>query len=228
MGTTTKNGRTALQRPRDRIQMPGLTRLPARASENERVGYIRTHAQAMQVCGRRTLQHAWLVGAELAKLKRIRRDLTGARWDRYLRDTFEFGERQSSTLMRLAKSFPTCGALPPDVNSIRGAIESLRINRECEAAESRSRSDRARGSAGRTSDAWTGPGDGSNAATFASPSTPIPPAVRRELQAVTQDLWEIARTDRAALKRVAILVRKQCRAASGKAKRPNASRRLAG
>ncbi len=239
MGTATKNGRTTLQKSRDRIEMPGLTRLSARADEDERVGYIRTHAHAMQACGRRTLQHAWLVGRELATLKTIRRDLTGSRWDRYLQDTFDFGERQSSTLMRLAKSFPTCGSLPPDINSIRGAIESLRINRECDAAEARSRSDgvrggarasdeRERGSADGTSDAWMAPDEESCAATFAAPPTPIPPEVRRELQAVTKDLWELARTDRAGLKRVRVFVSKQCRAAAGKAKRPNASRRRAG
>lgn len=239
MGTATNNGRTAIQKPRDRIEMPRLTPLSAKASGTERVVYIRTHARAMQACGRRTLQHAWLVGVELAKLKKVRMDLTGTRWDRYLRKTFDFGERQSSTLMRLAKSFPTCGSLPPDINSIRGAIESLRINRECDAAEARPRSDSMRGgaramgerahdSAGWPSGVSTASGDEPLAATFAAPSTPISAAVRRELQAVTKDLWELARTDRAALKRVRVFVSKQCRAAAGKAKRPNASRRRAG
>ena len=235
MGTATKIGRKS----RDRIEMPGLTHLSAKASGNERVAYIRTHARAMQACGRRTLQHAWLVGLELAKLKKVRMDLTGARWDRYLRKTFDFGERQSSTLMRLAKSFPTCRSLPPDINSIRGAIESLRINRECDAVEARPRTNSIRGGARATgervgdSTGWPSgvskaPVDEPLSATFAAPSNPIPPAVRRELQAVTKDLWELARTDRAALKRVRVFVTKQCRGAAGKAKRPNASRRRAG
>ena len=239
MGTATNNGRTTLQKSRDRIEMPRLTPLSAKASGNERVVYIRTHARAMQACERRTLQHAWLVGVELAKLKKVRMDLTGARWDRYLRKTFDFGERQSSTLMRLAKSFPTCGSLPPDINSIRGAIESLRIKRECDVVEARSRSDsvggvahatseRARDSAGWPSGVSTASGDEPLAATFAAPSTPISAAVRRELQAVTKDLWELARTGRAALKRVTVFVRKERRAASAKAKRPDASRRRAG
>ncbi len=236
MGTATKNGKTALLRVRDRIEMPGLTLLPARASENERVGYIRTHTRAMQACGRRTLQHAWLVGHEVAKLKQIRKDLMGARWDRYLRDAFDFGDRQASTLMRLARSFPTCRSLPPDIRSIRGAIESLRLKRECDTAEAQARSGPKYGSAlstekrtrnGETgaSDAWDNSSDESWAGmSHVAPSTPIPSSVRAELQAITRDLWEIARTDRAALRKVRDFVRKQRRIASGKGKRASARR----
>ncbi len=236
MGTATKNGKTALLRGRDRIEMPGLTLLPARASENERVGYIRTHTRAMQACGRRTLQHAWLVGHAVAKLKQIRKDLMGARWDRYLRDAFDFGDRQASTLMRLARSFPTCRSLPPDIRSIRGAIESLRLKRECDTAEGNVRS----GSKyGRALSAKTGKRNGETGTDAAwenlseescagmsvvAPSTPIPSSVRAELQAITRDLWEIARVDRTALRKVREFVRRQRRIASGKGKRASAKR----
>jgi hypothetical protein len=234
MGMATKNGKTASLRARDRIEMPGLTLLPARASQNERVGYIRTHTRAMQACGRRTLQHAWLVGHEVAKLKQIRKDLMGARWDRYLRDEFDFGDRQASTLMRLARSFPTCRSLPPDIRSIRGAIESLRLKRECDTAEAQARSGSKYGRAlpaktgkrnGETGDAWENSSDESwEGMSHVAPSTPIPSSVRAELQAITRDLWEIARADRAALRKVREFVRKQRRIASGTGKRASAKR----
>ena len=58
---------TAIRRAAtETLTIPALRILSSSATEKERVAFIKQHIRAIELCGRRTIQHAWLVGRELA------------------------------------------------------------------------------------------------------------------------------------------------------------------
>ena len=69
---------TAIRRAAtEALTIPTLRILSSAANEKERIAFVKQHIRAIEMCGRRTIQHAWLVGRELAYIKEQRADLRG-------------------------------------------------------------------------------------------------------------------------------------------------------
>ena len=96
----------------ERLEVPPLNILPSSATEKQRIEFVRKHLDAMVSCGRRSLQHAWLVGRELDYIRKKRAELKGRQWHRFVQTEFKIGERQAFDLMRVFRSFPGLRSLP--------------------------------------------------------------------------------------------------------------------
>ncbi len=240
-GTTKTTSRRCVT---EGIQVPALRILSSSATEVQRVRFIRSHLAAMAACGRRSLQHAWLVGRELDFVKEKQAALRGPRWHRFVKAEFKIGERQAYDLLRVYRSFPGLRSLPRDVDSIRGAITYLQIRAQINEAEKRGRAGQSTSAADDGAPQWECDDDarrtssprGTTATTgIDEPScdgraalrSPASARTRAELRTIQQKLVEIANADRAAFRRVREFVTQQharvCGAGSarsGTGKRP--------
>ena len=207
----------------ERIAVSALSLLSSSATDKERIAYIKRHVESMTACGRRSLQHAWLVGRELIYTKEKQPDLSGYEWHKFVQRHFNIGERWAFDLMRLHRSFRTLRSIPQGVETVSGAIAALRVKREVEDAEastgrtpSSSRKDSSSG------ERDTGSKAEAAAATVHAPSVALSasPQVRMHLIAMQQELREIASMDMAAFRKVRAIVREShtrvCRASTRK------------
>ena len=194
------------------IAVPALRLLSSSAGEDERIAFIKCHLDAMERCGRRTIQHAWLVGRELLYVHEKRRDLRGRMWIAFIKKHFDLGETQAFGLMRISRAFPTLRSIPAGIDSIRGAIAHLQARREVEEAESRVR-ERPR-DFGR----WAARGDAREAGPLGSPGevesfrpSALPTSARTcaQLRTAQRQLAEIAASDATAFGKVRDLIRRQ-------------------
>ena len=191
------------------IAVPALRLLSSSALEAERIAFIKCHLDAMERCGRRTIQHGWLVGRELLYIHENRPDLRGRTWIAFIKTNFGLGETQAFGLMRISRAFPTLRSIPAGIDSIRGAIAHLQARREVEEAESRVR-ERPR-DFGR----WAARGDAREAGPPRSPGevesfrpSALPTSAPRALRARCA-LAEIAASDATAFGKVRDLIRRQ-------------------
>lgn len=201
------------------IQVPALRMLSSSATEAQRIKFIRSHLAAMAACGRRSLQHAWLVGRELDFVKEKRAALRGPRWHRFVKAEFRIGERQAYDLLRVYRSFPSLRSLPRDVDSIRGAITYLQIRAQINDAEKRGRAVRSAAAADDGTPQWECSDDARSAATTGidRPScdgrtasrSPASARTQSELRTIRQKLEDIANADKAAFRRVREFVTQQ-------------------
>ena len=194
------------------IAVPALRLLSSSAGEDERIAFIKCHLDAMERCGRRTIQHAWLVGRELLYVHEKRRDLRGRMWIAFIKKHFDLGETQAFGLMRISRAFPTLRSIPTGIDSIRGAIAHLQARREVEDAESRVR-ERPR-DFGR----WAARGAAREAEPLGSPGavesfqpSALPTSARTcaQLRTAQRQLAEIAASDATAFGKVRDLIRRQ-------------------
>jgi len=194
------------------IEVPPLRLLSSSAEEAERIAFIKCHLDAMERCGRRTIQHGWLVGRELVYIHEKRPDLRGRAWIAFIKKHFDLGETQAFGVMRISKAFPTLRSIPAGIDSIRGAIAHLQARREVEDAESRVR-ERPR-DFGR----WAARGDAREAGPPASPGevesfqpSALPTSARTcaQLRTAQRQLAEIAAGDATAFRKVRDLIRRQ-------------------
>ncbi|MCH7704863.1 MAG: hypothetical protein IIB61_07110 [Planctomycetes bacterium] len=208
-GTTKTTSRRSVT---EGIQIPGLRILSSSATEAQRVKFIRSHLVAMAACGRRSLQHAWLVGRELDFVKEKRAVLRGPCWHRFVKSEFRIGERQAYDLLRVYRSFPSLRSLPRDVDSIRGAITYLQIRAQLNEAEKRGRVGRSVSAADDGTPQWEC-NDGARIANSPRGATttgiddpsctrPASARTRAELRTIQQKLVEIANADNVAFRRV--------------------------
>lgn len=129
---------TAIRRAAtETLTIPTLRILSSAATEKERIAFVKQHIRAIEMCGRRTIQHAWLVGRELSYIKEQRADLRGRAWVAFTKKHFDLGETQSFNLMRVSKGYPSLKSLPKGIESVRGAIADLQVRKEIEQAEGR-------------------------------------------------------------------------------------------
>ncbi len=129
---------TAIRRAAtETLTIPTLRILSSAATEKERIAFVKEHIRAIELCGRRTIQHAWLVGRELAYIKEQRADLRGRAWVAFTKKHFDLGETQSFNLMRVSRGYPSLKSLPKGIESVRGAIADLQVRKEIEQAEGR-------------------------------------------------------------------------------------------
>ncbi len=110
-----------------KIDMPTLCMLPSDATDAQRIPFIRRHIAGMDACDRRKIQHAWLAGRELVRIKENRPDLRGRAWNAFVKKHFGLAETQPFNLMRVYRGFPTFKAIPNDVVSVRSAILRLQL-----------------------------------------------------------------------------------------------------
>lgn len=209
--------RSAISRVKsETVELPALNILSSAATEAERIRYVVRHIKAMTLCGRKTLQFAWLVGRELVYLKEARPDLCGRAWDRFLKRNIGIGERQAYDIMRVHRAYPTVRSLPEDIYSVRGAIEHLKTQKDIGKAE------------GRAANGGAGSGSAVGHSCSSSTEVQVHPAqiglpssarTRAELRAVHQQIAEIALMDAAAFKKVRDFIRKQHEIATRKARR---------
>ena len=212
----------------EKIAVTALSLLSSSATDKERIAYIKRHVESMTACGRRSLQHAWLVGRELIYTKEKQPDLSGYEWHKFVQRHFTIGERGEFDLMRLHRSFRTLRSIPQGVETVSGAIAALRVKREVEDAEastgrkpSSSRKDSSSGERHPRSKAEAAPVNHPTA-TVHAPSVALSasPQVRMQLIAMQQELREIANKDMAAFRKVRAIVRESharvCRASTRK------------
>jgi hypothetical protein len=195
------------------LQVAMLRLLSSSATEADRIAFIKSHLRAIELCGRRTIQHAWLVGRELLYLKEKRPDLRGRAWAAFLKRHFGLGERQAYDIMRVNRAFPALKALPPGIESVRGAIALLQAKQEVEEAENGATGvsrgcRRSTGYADARADEPRGP---SSDAEFYRPSAALPSSARTrgQLRIAQQQLAEIAASDAAAFKQVREVIHQQ-------------------
>jgi len=186
------------------LTIPTLRILSSAASQKERIAFVKQHIRAIGVCGRRTIQHAWLVGRELAYIKEQRADLRGRAWVAFTKKHFDLGETQSFNLIRVSKGYPSLKSLPKGIESVRGAIADLQVRKEIESAEGRAK---------RVSNACctsTAYADVSETETY-RPSAALPTSARTrdQLRTAQQQLAEIAASDAAAFAKVRAVIQKQ-------------------
>ena len=212
----------------ENIEVPTLNILSSSATEEDRIQFIRRHLDAMALCGRRSLQHAWLVGRELDWLKEKRVDLRGDAWLRFIRTEFKLGERQSYDLLRLHRGLPSIRSVPKGIESIRGAIHWLQAEAEAKDAERRGPSGRSASASDDGAPQWECDDDTSDENDVASASgatqtyeplaaLPSSPRIREELRMLQQKLVQLAKADKAAFNRVKQFVTQQhARVCTGK------------
>ncbi len=204
---------TAIRRAAtETLTIPTLRILSSAATEKERIAFVKEHIRAIELCGRRTIQHAWLVGRELAYIKEQRADLRGRAWVAFTRKHFDLGETQSYNLMRVSKGYPSLKSLPKGIESVRGAIADLQVRKEIEQAEGRAAgiSHACRRSTGYADVRETEP-HGSSEAEFYRPSAALPSSARTrdQLRTAQQQLAEIAAGDAAAFRKVRAVIQQQ-------------------
>lgn len=197
---------TAIRRAAtETLRIPALRILSSSASEAERIAFVKQHIRAIELCGRRTIQHAWLVGRELTYIKEQRADLRGRAWVAFTKKHFDLGETQSFNLMRVSKGYPSLKSLPEGIESVRGAISDLQVRKEIERAESGSLKQ-----TGQASERESEP-HGSSEAEFYRPSGAFPASgrTRDQLRTAQRQLAEIAASDAAAFKKVRAIIQQQ-------------------
>lgn len=212
---------TAIRRAAtETLTIPTLRILSSAATEKERIAFVKQHIQAIEMCGRRTIQHAWLVGRELAYIKEQRADLRGRAWVAFTKKHFDLGETQSFNLMRVSKGYPSLKSLPKGIESVRGAIADLQVRKEIEQAEGRA--------AGISNACRTSPecADVSETETY-RPSTALPTSARTRdrLRTAQQQLAEIAAGDAAAFAKVRAIIKQHHARMQASAKRKTAKKR---
>ncbi len=194
------------------IEVPPLRLLSSSATDVERIAFIKCHLDAMERCGRRTIQHAWLVGRELVYIHEKRVDLRGRAWIAFIKKHFDLGETQAFGVMRISRAFPTLRSIPAGIDSIRGAIAHLQARREVEDAESRVR-ERSRDSgrsAARDDTRESGPlGSPGEVESFQPSALPTSARTCAQLRTAQRQLAEIAAGDATAFRKVRDLIRRQ-------------------
>ncbi len=222
-GTTKTTSRRSVT---EGIQVPALRILSSSATEAQRIRFIRGHLAAMAACGRRSLQHARLVGRERDYVKEKRTALRAPRWHRFVKAEFKIGERQAYDLLRVYRSFPGLRSLSENVDSISGAITYLQIRAQINEAEKRGRAGRSTSAADDGAPQWecdddarrtNGPHDTTATTGIDEPScdgraalrSPASARTRAELRTIQQKLAEIANADKAAFRRVREFVTQQ-------------------
>ena len=215
----------------ERIEVPALTILSSSVSDKQRLQFIRQHLDAMTLCGRRSLQHAWLVGRELDYFKDKRVDLRGGSWHRFVKAESKIGQRQAYNLIRVFHSFPSLRSLPKGMDSISGAITYLQVRAQINEAENRGIAARTASASDDGTPEWEHSEESSTEGTHSGATTlvdeplcvlPGSARVREELRTMQQRLVAIAAADRAAFRKVKEFVRQQharvCNGKSPKAK----------
>jgi len=187
------------------LKVPALRILSSSATETERVAFIKHHIRAIELCGRRTIQHAWLVGRELLYIKEQRADLRGRAWIAFIKEHFDLGERQAYDIMRVNRAFPSLRAFPKGIDSVRGAIAHLQAKQEVEKAENlaEGRSCASHWLTGYATERENEPCRSSESQ-FYRPSGALPSSARTrdQLRAAQQQLAEIAAGDVAMFREV--------------------------
>ena len=189
------------------LEVPALRILSSSATEAERIAFVQQHIRAIELCGRRTIQHAWLVGRELIYINEQRADLRGRAWVAFIRKHFDLGERQAYDIMRVNRAFPSLKAFPKGIDSVRGAIAHLQAKQEVEEAESRANGR----SPGCVGEHYSGPRGSSDEAELYRPCGALPSSARTrdQLRAAQQQLAEIAASDAAAFRKVQAVIQQQ-------------------
>ncbi len=208
------------------LEVPALRILSSNVTEAERIAFIKKHIRAIELVGRRTIQHAWLVGRELLYIKDQRADLRGRVWVAFLKKNFALGETQAFNLMRVNRAFPSLRSLPKGIESVRGAIAHLQARQEIEEAEGRA-AGRPRACRRSTGCAETHDTGSSDETEFYRPSSAIPSSARtrEQLRTAQQQLAEIAASDAGAFERVRTIIRQQHARIRSKSKRTSTKRR---
>ncbi len=215
---------TATRCHTERIAVTALSLLSSSATEKQRIAYIERHVESMTACGRRSLQHAWLVGRELTYIREKLPDLSGHEWHKFVKRHFNIGERWAFDLMRLHRSFRTLRSIPSGLDTVSGAIAALRVHREVRGAEA---SATGRSPSSSSKDSSSGERDTRSKADAVTATVHAPPValsaspqVRMQLIAMQQELREIASMDMAAFRKVRAIVREShtrvCRASTRK------------
>ena len=220
---------TAIRRAAtETLTIPTLRILSSAATEKERIAFVKHHIEAIEQCGRRTIQHAWLVGRELLYIKEQRADLRGRAWVVFIKKHFGLGERQAYDIMRVNRAFPSFKAFPKGIESVRGAIAHLQAKQEVDEAENRANG-RSRASGRQTG--YTNEREselhGSSEAEFYRPSAALPSSARTrdQLRTAQQQLAEIAASDAAVFKKVRAIIQQQHARIRVSAKRKTAKKR---
>lgn len=186
------------------LEVPALRILSSSVTEAERIAFIKKHIRAIELVGRRTIQHSWLAGRELLYFKEQRADLRGRAWVAFLKKNFALGERQAFDIMRVHRAFPSMNSLPKGIESVRGAIAHLQAHQEVEQAEGRTAG---RPRACRRSTVYAGVHETESYQPFAA--LPSSARTREQLRTAQQQLAEIAASDAAAFRRVRDVIRRQ-------------------
>lgn len=210
------------------LKIPALRLLSSSATEAERIAFVKHHIEAIEQCGRRTIQHAWLVGRELLYIKEQRADLRGRAWIAFTKKHFGLGERQAYDIMRVNRAFPSFKAFPKGIESVRGAIAHLQAKQEVDEAENRANG-RSRASGRQTS--YTNEREseqhGSSEAEFYRPSAALPASTRTrdQLRTAQQQLAEIAASDAAVFKKVRAIIKQHHARIQASSKRKTVKKR---
>lgn len=195
------------------LEVPVLRILSSSVTESERIAFIKKHIRAIELVGRRTIQHAWLVGRELAYIKEQRADLRGRAWVAFLKKNFALGERQAFDIMRVNRAFPSMKSFPKGIESVRGAIAHLQAQQEVQQAEGRTagRPRTCRRSTVYADERQTEPRRSSNGTESYQPFAALPSSARtrEQLRTAQQQLAEIAASDAAAFGKVRDVIRRQ-------------------
>ncbi len=213
----------------DSLEVPALRILSSSVAETERVAFIKSHIRAIELCGRRTIHHAWLAGRELIYIKEQRADLRGRAWVAFIKKHFDLGERQAYDIMRVNRAFPSLKAFPKGIESVRGAISHLQANQEVDEATQRAdgRTRDSHRQNGRASEHESESNGSCGEAEFYRPSAALPTSARTrdQLRTAQQQLAEIAASDAAAFAKVRAVIQQQYARIRASAKRKTAKKR---
>ncbi len=209
----------------DSLEVPALRILSSSVTETERVAFIKSHIRAIELCGRRTIHHAWLAGRELIYIKEQRADLRGRAWVAFIKKHFDLGERQAYDIMRVNRAFPSLKAFPKGIESVRGAISHLQANQEVDEATRRA-DGRTRESRRRIEhESESGGSCGEVECYRPSAALPTSARTRDQLRPAQQQLAEIAASDAAAFAKVRAVIQQQHARIRASAKRKTAKKR---
>jgi len=213
----------------DSLEVPALRILSSSVAETERVAFIKSHIRAIELCGRRTIHHAWLAGRELIYIKEQRADLRGRAWVAFIKKHFNLGERQAYDIMRVNRAFPSLKAFPKGIESVRGAISHLQANQEVDEATKRAdgRRRESRIQMNCNQQLETVRSESSGEVEFYRPSGALPTSARTrdQLRTAQQQLAEIAASDAAAFAKVRAVIQKQHARIRSTAKRKASQKR---
>lgn len=213
----------------DSLEVPALRLLSSSVAETERVAFIKSHIRAIELCGRRTIHHAWLAGRELIFIKEQRADLRGRAWVAFIKKHFDLGERQAYDIMRVNRAFPSLKAFPKGIESVRGAISHLQANQEVDEATKLAdgRTRESRRQAGSANEHESKSSGSCSEAEFHRPSAALPTSIRTrdQLRTAQQQLAEIAASDAAAFRSVRTVIQKQHARIRFSAKRKTSKKR---
>ena len=213
----------------DSLEVPALRILSSSVAETERVAFIKSHIRAIEICGRRTIHHAWLAGRELIYIKEQRADLRGRAWVAFIKKHFDLGERQAYDIMRVNRAFPSLKAFPKGIESVRGAISHLQANQEVDEATKRAdgRTRESRKQAVYASDHDNESSGSCGEVEVFRPSAALPTSARArdQLRTAQQQLAEIAASDAAAFKKVRAVIQQQHARIQASAKRKTSKKR---